>query len=86
MNLKKNLSFEDGLCTIAEQNESALVKQCFDNNNDAWEKKLENFPKYVKRQNLTRFHVLYELYKRILPIKGCIVECGVFRGFGVIGE
>ena len=84
MNLKKNLSAEGGLRTIAEQNESALVKQCFDKNNDAWEKKLENFPKYVKRQNLTRFLALYELYKRILPIKGSIVECGVFRGFGVM--
>jgi len=47
---------------------------------------MENFPKYIKRQNLTRFIALYEIYKRILPIKGSIVECGVFRDFGVIGE
>ena len=84
MNLKKNLSAEGGLRTNAEKAESALVKRCFDKNNDAWEKKIENFPKYVKRQNLTRFLALYELYKRILPIKGSIVECGVFRGFGVM--
>ena len=25
---------------------------------------------------------LYELYKLIIPVKGSIVECGVFRGFG----
>ena len=84
MNLKINLSVEGGLRTTAEQNESKLVKRCFDKNTDDWEKKIENFPKYVKRQNLTRFLALYELYKRILPIKGSIVECGVFRGFGVM--
>ena len=46
--------------------------------------KLDNFPKYVRRVQLKRFLVMYELYKRILPVKGSIVECGVFRGFGLM--
>jgi len=38
--------------------------------------KLENFPKYVRRQHLKRFLALYEIYKRILPVKGSIVSAG----------
>ena len=77
-------SVEGGFRTDAERNEAAAVKACFDRNPEAWDKKLENFPKYVRRQNLTRFLALYEIYKRILPVKGSIVECGVFRGFGTM--
>lgn len=80
----KPISAEGGLRTPAEQNEAISLKACFDNNPDPWHHKLENFPKYVRRQNLTRFLALYEIYKRILPIKGSIVECGVFRGFGIM--
>lgn len=75
---------EGGFRTTAEQNEAASIKACFDRNPEPWEKKLENFPKYVRRQNLTRFLALYEIYKKILPVKGSIVECGVFRGFGTM--
>ena len=74
---------EAGLRTEAEKNEAIKNKSCFDRNPEPWEIKLENFPKYVRRQNLTRFLALYEIYKKILPVKGSIVECGVFRGFGV---
>lgn len=77
-------SVEGGFRTKAESTEAAAIKSCFDRNPDSWEKKLENFPKYVRRPNLTRFLALYEIYKRILPVKGSIVECGVFRGFGVM--
>ncbi|MBV6417034.1 MAG: hypothetical protein CMLOHMNK_01667 [Steroidobacteraceae bacterium] len=75
---------EGGFRTGAEREEATRLKACFDRNPEAWEKKLENFPKYVRRQNLTRFLALYEIYKRILPVKGSIVECGVFRGFGTM--
>jgi len=75
---------EGGLRTLAEEKESDALKSCFDRNPESWEKKIENFPKYVRRQNLTRFLALYEIYKRILPVKGSIVECGVFRGFGTM--
>ncbi len=45
---------------------------------------MEAFPKYAKRQNLTRFLAQYEIFRRILPVKGSIVECGVFRGGGLM--
>jgi hypothetical protein len=83
---KKNedIAVEGGLRTTAEANEARLIKECFDKNPESWEQKLENFPKYVRRQNLTRFLALYEIYKKIIPIKGSIIECGVFRGFGTM--
>jgi hypothetical protein len=73
-----------GLRTGAEQEETKRIKECFDRNPEEWGKKMENFPKYVRRQNLTRFLALYELFKRVLNIKGSIVECGVFQGFGIM--
>ena len=32
-------------------------------------------------QNLTRFLVLYEIFKQVLEVKGSIIECGVNHGF-----
>lgn len=78
------VSAEGGFRTSAEREEGSRNRECFERNPDAWEQKLENFPKYVRRQNLTRFLALYEIFKRVLEVKGSIVECGVFRGFGVM--
>jgi hypothetical protein len=75
---------EGGFRTDAERRETAALRACFERNPEPWEKKLESFPKYVRRPALTRFLALYEIYKRILPVKGSIVECGVFRGFGTM--
>ncbi len=84
MKKTESKAVEGGFRTDAERNEAALIKACFDRSPEPWEKKLENFPKYVRRQNLTRFLALYEIFKRALPVKGSIVECGVFRGFGTM--
>lgn len=43
-----------------------------------------NFAKYVRRHELARFMVQYELFKKISDIKGSIVECGVYQGGGVM--
>jgi len=72
------------LRTRAEQTEGARIQACFERNPEAWERKMENFPKYVRRSNLTRFLALYELFKLVLPVKGSIIECGVFQGFGIM--
>ena len=80
----KYINVEGGLRTGAEQEEACRIQTCFDRNPEPWEKKMENFPKYVRRQNLTRFLALYEIFKRVKNVKGSIVECGVFRGFGTM--
>jgi hypothetical protein len=73
-----------GFRTDAERIEGSLNKESFDSNPTSWEQKLENFPKYVRRQNLTRFLALYEIFKKALLVKGSIVECGVNQGFGLM--
>ena len=74
---------EANLRTDAEAQEASKNKTCFDRNPLSWEKKMENFPKYVRRQNMTRYLALYEIFKKVMPVKGSIVECGVFQGFGI---
>src|SRR3981081_235434 len=56
----------------------------FNASTDAIETRLENFPKYVRRQHLTRLFALYEVFKRVLPVKGSGVACGVDRGYGLM--
>lgn len=56
----------------------------FDTSKCSSEKKLANFPKYVRRQNIARFLVQYEIFKKQLGVKGSIVECGVHHGGGVM--
>jgi hypothetical protein len=73
-----------GFRTEAEQAEGPINQKCFEGNPTPWLLKMENFPKYVRRQNLTRFLALYEVFKRALPVKGSVVECGVNHGFGVM--
>ncbi len=73
-----------GLRTEAERQEGPRNRACFERNPHSWETKLENFPKYVRRQNLTRFLALYEIFKRVENVKGSIIECGVNHGFGIM--
>ena len=70
--------------TEAEQQVGKNIESIFNNCNDSVEIKLENFPKYVRRNHLKRFLAMYEIFKMVLPVKGSVVECGVFKGFGVM--
>jgi hypothetical protein len=70
--------------TSAEEQVGPAIAQIFERCPDPVDIRLENFPKYVRRQHLKRFLALYEIFKLVLPVKGSIVECGVFRGFGVM--
>lgn len=45
---------------------------------------LESFPIYIRRVNLSRFLVHYELFKMIENVPGNIVECGVYRGSSLL--
>jgi len=80
--MQNKIAVSGGLRNKSEQEEGKNNEACFNKNPDSWEKKMENFPKYVRRQNITRFLSLYELFKRIQYLKGSVVECGVNQGFG----
>ena len=45
--------------------------------------KLQNFPRHVRRQDISRFLVKYEIFKLAVPVHGSVVECGVFTGGGL---
>lgn len=77
------MKVEANFRTGAEAEEGARNQACFERSPVSWEKKMENFPKYVRRQNLTRFLALYEIFKKVQNVKGSIVECGVNHGFGL---
>jgi len=48
------------------------------------DKKIANFAKYARRQNLVRFMVQHEIFKKQLSVKGSVVECGVHHGGGLM--
>ena len=72
------------LRTEQERTVGPEIEKIFNASDDTVEIRLENFPKYVRRQHLTRFFALYEIFKRVIPVKGSVVECGVNRGFGLM--
>jgi len=46
--------------------------------------KLKNFSKYVRRQDIARFMVYHELFRKQIGIKGSVVECGVHQGGSIM--
>jgi hypothetical protein len=70
--------------TQTENEVGQSIEKIFGESRDPVEVRIENFPKYARRQHLKRFLAMYEIFKRALPVKGSVVECGVFRGFGVM--
>jgi len=42
--------------------------------------KIQNFTKYVPRQDLTNFLAKYEVFKKIIDVPGDIIDCGVLFG------
>ena len=70
--------------TLSEQQVGEAIELIFLDSPDSIQTKLENFPKYVRRQHLKRFLAMYEIFKKVLSVKGSVVECGVYRGFGLM--
>ncbi len=60
------------------------LERIFLASSDPVETRIENFTKYVRRQHLTRFLALYEVFKKVIHVKGSVVECGVNRGYGLM--
>lgn len=80
----RDQSLDKPLRTPVEREVGRRVAEIFLQSRDSAEVKLENFTKYVRRQHLKRFLAMYEVFKLAMPVKGSVVECGVFRGFGLM--
>ena len=72
------------LRTAAEERVGPALAEVFEASHDSVEARLQAFTRYARRKTITRFVTLYELFKLALPVKGSVVECGVFGGFGLM--
>ena len=61
-----------------------MLDEYFKNSVGTTVEKIQNFTKYVPRQDLTNFIAKYEIFKKILDVPGDIIECGVFYGGGLM--
>lgn len=73
-----------GFSTPTEREIPGRIAGIFQESPDELSVRLANFPRYARRAHVTRYAALYELFKLSLPVKGSIVECGVFRGFSLM--
>lgn len=82
--MTKKIQPSGGLRSSIEKDEFNELVDIFENSNLSTSEKLENFPIFIRRQNLTRILALYEIFKKIINVKGSIIECGVNNGFGIM--
>jgi hypothetical protein len=82
--MPKKIAPEAGYRTKTEKDVSKGLESVFINCSDSVETKLDNFPKYIREQKLRRLFALYEIFKKIITVKGSVVECGVHAGFGLM--
>lgn len=77
---KRAAALEAGFRTPAERDVGVRLAEVFERCQDSFENKLNNFGKYTRRQAITKTLAQYEIFKRVLTVKGSVVECGVLRG------
>ena len=87
--MKSKKEFTSRIKIDEEKNSSELkfyeeMSKYFMNSEGTIIEKLQNFPKYVPRQDITHFLTKYELFKKILDVEGSIVELGVLLGGGLM--
>lgn len=68
--------------TQSEVDDTAALAELFESSQIPCHAKLQAFPAWAKRQDISRFLARYELFKKVLTVNGSIVECGVFAGGG----
>lgn len=60
------------------------VEEYFERSIGSVFEKLENFPKYVRRESLSRFLYKAEIFRKVLEVQGSVVEVGVLWGGGLM--
>lgn len=66
--------------TQAERQSFDALADCFDSGLGTTTSKLENFPKFVRRQALSKFLARADLFRKILDVHGSIIDGGVNAG------
>jgi len=84
-NDKSTMTGGEGFLRTSNEHEAAeKLVDLFEQSPDSTRDKLTHFAKYVRRQDMTRLLARYEIFKKIINVKGSIVECGVYRGSGLM--
>jgi hypothetical protein len=83
--LLSSLGLHSAKHTPREASSVELLERAFVSSRLPVAQRLANFPLHVRRQDISRFLVHYELFKLALPANGSVVECGVFAGGGLAG-
>lgn len=81
---KKNIAAEANFRRQSEIEAVNDYANIFESSPDSLQNKLQNFAKYIRRQDLTRLMARYEIFKKVLNVKGSVIECGVFKGAGLM--
>jgi hypothetical protein len=68
--MNRKIAPEAGHRTQAEKAVSKKIERIFLASADSVEVRLDNFTKYVREQKLRRLFALYEIFRKVLPVKG----------------
>ncbi len=82
--LNKPIATDGGFRTNQEHDASSLYAETFENSSADTKTKLQHLVRYMRRQDLTRLMARYEIFKKALPVKGSVIECGVYHGSGLM--
>ena len=55
----------------------------FDDSELSTVEKLDSFPRFISRPELSKFLFRWEIFKKVIDVQGSIVECGVYLGAGI---
>jgi hypothetical protein len=70
--------------TSTERDVTQELSEAFERSPLNVAQRLQTFPRHVRRQDIARFLARYELFKLGIDLPGCVVECGVFTGGGLM--
>lgn len=66
--------------TELERNSFKLYESFFDDGSESVISKLECFPKYIRRQALSKFLARADIFRKVIEIHGSVIDCGVNSG------
>lgn len=79
------MGLHDAKYTSTEKASTGELYEAFETSVLPLPMRLQNFQRFVRRQDMSRFLAKSELFKLSLPVNGSVVECGVFAGGGLFG-
>lgn len=81
---KSNFSLQDSSTQTQSDNVfKESIGDYFDKSVGTTLDKLENFARFVPRQNLALFMAKSAIFEHVIEVHGSIIECGVFMGGGL---